>query len=281
MDLEKYYLWSESLGQNKNVYIEYIEYISNADNPPKKQSSKEDYLQKIKQYLSQTKNPIESTSLSDIEEFLSSLNSDNHKNSNVYALVSFFAYIENLYPINFSSTEIKKFLIPQKEIEKKNPVEPLSFADIIKLRKILENEKKNRHRFIFELTYAYSMTLNEIQKCNSENLDYNTMTFKINENDFILNTDIQKIIKDDPTVLDNMSKSSDQNYFNEMGTLINRPLEYKDVKASNKLHSMKCPICQKPYLCESSNWCLLEPIENSDDKIRLACINCAETRVKK
>lgn len=278
MEYKKYYNWGRNLGINSDTYLQYIEYISQENENNLKEDTQKDYLHKIKQFLTYFTKPILKVTMLDIENYISNLKSDSYKNSNLYALISFISFVEITYRLSFSSEDLKALIISQKDINKSNTEEPLDFDDIIKLRALLGgNSKYIKHYYIFELVYAYGLSFPELLACNKLNYNYSNSSFTIGERRIYVNKRISKLINENDNVLEAKSKSLYQKYFNDMGVLLKRNLglEFKDVKATYALHSMKCPICQRSFLCESENWHLVNHKKDMQETKWIVCIECA------
>lgn len=277
MNLEKYYKRGSLLKHNSSIYKQYVDFVQlNEKNVA--ESSIDSELPKIAKFLKDFNKPLEELTLDFIIEYKANLSSDNNKNTYIYAFINFFSFIEKEHKLKFPSEELKDLIIRSADIKKENTEEPLNLDEIVKLRnKLKENEDKYyRMIFAFEMVYAYGLSLGELSKCCKENYNYDLNKFKIGNKQLIVNKDIQDFILNYPKSIGKLGKNSYQKYFTEMGLLINRSLEYKDVKATNRIHRIKCPTCPSFYLNESKYWCLVQHKDDISKTKTFICIECAK-----
>lgn len=243
-----------------------------------------EYMIIIIKFLETVELDIENITIPKIKDYLKKLSvSDNRRNTIIGRIADFFRYAqENNFKIDFEISDIEKMTIKNADKKPRNPPKALSIKNIIDIRNKLLSEPSNqtylRYLLTFELAYTYGLTLEELSKCNSKNIDSLYTYFKLQGRKIILTPKIKSIITKNPKIIENQyaDHNAIQTHFKKIGELIGRDLKWLDIKETRRKYSLRCTFCEHTYPNEAEYWAIIKEPTDQTGSLWIICRDCAK-----
>lgn len=252
------------LSYNKGVFIDYIQFLNNEG---KSSGTVNEYKSCVFRFLEKVNKELPQISEHDIQKyFTENFKTEANLNKNYRAVKNFLSFAKlNLLMDNDFLKNIKTNIqsLKGKELSK-----CLSIEDIMKIRKVLHEEKEFQLLFVFEMAYVYGLRLEEIAMCTMTNYDFESTSFDIGSKRVIIDQYLSDIIKYNNHVFYEVQPETIQiNYYPKIGELTGIHFSWNDIKTTRNQYFIRCPKCNELHPNESEFWNLL----NFDDDKRGTC----------